>query len=145
MFVSNLLTFLAGLRSRSRNQSEVFGWSRIPNNPGSRIFCPTPDVQLDHFLYHTPNLGIPVEMVQFLLKLLLKHIFCCATRFPLILNAKILILSFLNTQASGFPWAQAQRKIKVDKKNGVLTVQFAVLKNYNPFLVVTFILQKNFQ
>jgi len=33
------------------------------------------DVQLDHFLHHTPKLGIPVEMVQFILKLLLKQIF----------------------------------------------------------------------
>jgi len=33
------------------------------------FFCPTPDVQLNHFLHHTPKLGIPVEMVQFLLKL----------------------------------------------------------------------------
>ena len=35
---------------------------------------PTPDVQLDHFLHHTAKLGILVEMVEFLLKLLLKHI-----------------------------------------------------------------------
>jgi len=73
-------------------ESEVFGWSRIPNNTGSgsRIFCPTPtpDVQLDHFLHHTPKLGIPVEMVQFLLKLLLKQISCCVPRLPLILTAK---------------------------------------------------------
>ena len=77
----------AGLRSRSRSckVSEVFGWcrSRIPDNSRSsslcrsRIFCPTPtpEVQLDHFLHHTPKLGIPVEMVQFLLKLLLKQRF----------------------------------------------------------------------
>ena len=42
-------------------ESEVFGWSwsRIPNNTGSRsrIFCPTPCAQLDHFLHHTPKLG----------------------------------------------------------------------------------------
>ena len=56
-------------------ESEVFGWSRsrIPNETGSRsrIFCPTPtqDVQFDHFFHHTPKLGIPIEMVQFLLKL----------------------------------------------------------------------------
>jgi len=35
-----------GLRSRSRNKLEVFGWSRsrIPSNAGScsQIFCPTP-------------------------------------------------------------------------------------------------------
>ena len=34
---------------------------------------PTPDVQLDHFLHRTPKLRIPVEMVQFLLKLWLKQ------------------------------------------------------------------------
>ena len=49
---------------------------------------PTPDVQLGHFLHHTPKLGIPVEMVQFFLKLLLKHVSCCAPRFPLILTVK---------------------------------------------------------
>jgi len=71
----------AGLRSRSRSRkkSEVFGWSRIPNNTGSRsrIFCttPTPAVQLDYFLHQTPKLRIPVEMAQFLLKLLLKQRF----------------------------------------------------------------------
>jgi len=55
----------------------------------SDFFCLTPtlDVQLDHFLHHTPKLGIPVEMVQFLLKLLLKQIPCCAPRFPFILTA----------------------------------------------------------
>ena len=44
---------------------------------GVGFFCltPTPDVQLDHFLHHTPKLGIPVKMVQFLLKLLLKQRF----------------------------------------------------------------------
>ena len=41
------------------------------------FFCPTPtlDAQLDHFLHHTPKLGIPVEMIQFLLKLWFKQIF----------------------------------------------------------------------
>jgi len=42
---------------------------------GVGFFCPTPDVQLDHFLHHTLKLEIPVEMVQFILKLLLKQIF----------------------------------------------------------------------
>jgi len=44
---------------------------------GFGLFFPTPipDVQLDHFLDHTPKLGIPVEMVQFLLKLLFKQRF----------------------------------------------------------------------
>jgi len=42
---------------------------------GVGFFCPTPtpDVKLDYFLHHTLKLGIPVEMVQFLLKLLLKQ------------------------------------------------------------------------
>jgi len=52
------------------------------------MFCPRLVVQLDHFLHHTPKLGIPVEMVQFLSKLLLKQISCCAPRFRLILTAK---------------------------------------------------------
>jgi len=45
---------------------------------GVGFFCPTPtpDVQLNHFLHHTPKLRFPVEMVQFLLKRLLKQ------RFP---------------------------------------------------------------
>jgi len=73
---------------RSRKESEVFGWSRIPNNTRCRIFSPTPDVQLDYFLHHTPKVEISVEMVQFLSKLLLKQISCCAPRFPLILTAK---------------------------------------------------------
>jgi len=60
-------------------ESEFFGWSRIPNNTRSRsragFFCATPttEVPLDHFLYHAPKLGIPVEMVQFLMNLLLKQ------------------------------------------------------------------------
>ena len=55
---------------------------------GDGCFCPTPDAQLDHFLHHTPKLGLPVEMVQFLFKLLLKQISSCVPRFPLILTAK---------------------------------------------------------
>jgi len=42
---------------------------------GVGYFSPTPDVQLDHFLHRIPKLGIPVEMIQFLLKLLLKQRF----------------------------------------------------------------------
>ena len=95
-----VLSLLQGLQSwswsRSRTESEVFGCSRsrFPNNTGSRsgsrIFCPTPtpDIQLNHCLCHTPKLGIPVEMVQFRLKLLLKQISCCAPQFPLIGTAK---------------------------------------------------------
>jgi len=42
---------------------------------GVGFFCPTPtpEIQLDHFLHHAPKLGIPVETVQFLMKLLLKQ------------------------------------------------------------------------
>jgi len=46
-------------------ESEVSGWNRISNNTRSRSqdFFPTLtlDVQLDHFLNHTPKLGIPVN------------------------------------------------------------------------------------
>jgi len=42
---------------------------------GVGFFCPTLNTHLDHFLHHTPKLGIPVETVQFLLKFLLKQIF----------------------------------------------------------------------
>jgi len=55
---------------------------------GVGFFCPTPDVQLGHFLHHTHKLGISVEMAEFLLKLLLKQISCCVPRFPLILTSK---------------------------------------------------------
>jgi len=41
---------------------------------GVGCFFPTPDAHLGHFLYQTRKLGIPVEMVQFHLKLLLNHI-----------------------------------------------------------------------
>ena len=62
------ITYLRGLWSQSRKESDVFGWSRsrIPNNTGSRsrVFCPTPtlDVQLDHFSNHILKLRILVEM-----------------------------------------------------------------------------------
>jgi len=44
---------------------------------GVGFFCPTPTpaVQLDDFLHHTLKLRNPVEMGQFLLKLLLKQRF----------------------------------------------------------------------
>jgi len=47
---------------RSCKESEVFGWSRsrFPKNTRSQIFLsnPSPEVQLNHFLYRTPKLGI---------------------------------------------------------------------------------------
>ena len=78
---------------RGREVSEVFGRSRIPNNTGSRsrTFLSDSDSGCPigpFFLNHTPKLGIPVEMVQFLLKLSLKQNSCCAQRFPLILTVK---------------------------------------------------------
>jgi len=44
---------------------------------GVGFFCPTPTpvVRLDHSLHHTLKMRITFEMVQFLLKLLLKKIF----------------------------------------------------------------------
>jgi len=69
------------------------------------------DVQLDHFLHHTPKLGIPVEMLQFLLKFLLKQISCCAPWFPLILTAKFHSLYVKESESeilerSGQSWSQ---------------------------------------
>jgi len=66
-----------GLQSQNRKESDVFGWSRIPKNTKSwsRFFCPTLDDWLDHFLHYTPKLGISSEMVELLLKLLVKQIF----------------------------------------------------------------------
>jgi len=42
---------------------------------GVEFFYPTPDTQLVHFLHHTSKLGIPVQMIQILLKRLLKQRF----------------------------------------------------------------------
>jgi len=80
------IVFQPGLRIRSCKESGFLATLGVR----VRFLCLilTPGVQLDHFLYHTLKLGIPVEMVQFLLKLLLKQISCCAPQFPLILTAK---------------------------------------------------------
>jgi len=71
--------------AESDPESEVFGWSGVPNYTGSRsrIFCPTPtpDVQLDNFLHHTPKLGIPV-----IIYFVETEISCCLPLFPLILT-----------------------------------------------------------
>ena len=64
-----------GLWSRSRSRIFLFS-----SESGSQV-------ALDNFLHHTPKLGIPVEMAQFLLKLLLKQMSCCAPEFPLFLTA----------------------------------------------------------
>jgi len=49
----------------SRQESEVCGGVGFLTTLGVGIgsFCPTPDVQLDHFLHQTLKLGIFVEMV----------------------------------------------------------------------------------
>jgi len=67
----------------------------------SRIFYPTPEVQLNHCLHRTPKLGIPVETVQLLLKLLWKQNSCCVPRFPLIASCYIIINSWLHSRESG--------------------------------------------
>ena len=65
-----------GLRSRNRRFLGGAGFLTTLG-VGVGFFCPTttPDVPWDHYLHHTRKLGIPVEMVQFLLKLLLKQRF----------------------------------------------------------------------
>jgi len=50
---------------------------------GVGFFCPTPKGQLDNFLHHILKLGFPVEMVQFLIKLVETDNSCCVPRFPL--------------------------------------------------------------
>jgi len=64
----------AGLFATSQNKPFFAKKEKVKK---SRIFCPTPtpDAQMDHFLHYTPKLGIPVEMVQFPLKLLLNQRF----------------------------------------------------------------------
>ena len=73
---SEILTACAETRV-AEPESEVFGCSRIPSNTGSRsrIFVRLRMPNWIIFLHHTPKLGIPVEMVQFLLKLLLNQSF----------------------------------------------------------------------
>ena len=56
-------------------ESEVFGRSWIPNNTRSwsQTFLFESGSSIGSFSHHTPKLGIPVEMVQFLVKILLKQ------------------------------------------------------------------------
>jgi len=56
---------------------------------GVGFFCPNPDVQFDRFLNHTLKLGIPVEMIQFLLKLLLKQRFLAVHHDSVDCNSQI--------------------------------------------------------
>ena len=55
---------------------------------GAGFFCPTPDVQFDHFLRHTPKLGILVEMVVSFETFVGTEISCCAPRFPFIVTVE---------------------------------------------------------
>jgi len=73
---------------------------------GVGFFCPIPNVQFDHFLHYTPKLGIPVAMVQFLLKRLLQQISCCAPRFPLILAAKFHSLDVKESDSEILKWSE---------------------------------------
>ena len=63
-----------GLRSRSRKDGVGDGFLTTLAI-GVGFFCLAPGAQLDNFSHDNPKLGIPFEMVQFLLKLLLKQIF----------------------------------------------------------------------
>ena len=60
---------------------EVLGGVRFLTTLGAgvRFFCPTPGVELDHFLYHTPKLGIPIEMVQFVWNFVETDFLLCTT------------------------------------------------------------------
>jgi len=71
-----------GVQDRSRKDSEVFGRSRIPKNTRNRNRCrswiflfDSDSVNpIESFCITLLKMGIPVEMVQFLLKLSLKQI-----------------------------------------------------------------------
>jgi len=76
----------------------------------SQIFLSHSEVQLDHFSHHTPKLGIPVEMVQFFLKLLLKQLSCCAPHFPLILTAKLYSLYVKESESEILERLQSELK-----------------------------------
>ena len=90
-----------GLRSRS-----FLGGVGVPTTLEVGFFCPIPNVQFDHFLHYTPKLGIPVAMVQFLLKRLLQQISCCAPRFPLILAAKFHSLDVKESDSEILKWSE---------------------------------------
>ena len=77
---TDVVMLAAGLRSRIRSRSRMFlgGVGFLATlGVGVGFFrpTPTPKVQLDHFLHHTLQLRIPVEIVQFILKLSLKRRF----------------------------------------------------------------------
>ena len=102
-----------GLRSRSRNLKEFLGGVGVgfltTLGVGVVLFLSDSDSGYPIGLFFTsqefpiPKFGIPVEMVQFLLKLLLKQISCCAPRFPLILTAKFHSLYAMESESGVGP------------------------------------------
>ena len=82
---------VAGLWNRSRRFLGGVGVGFLTTlGVGVGYFCPTPTVQLDHFLDYTSKLGIPVEMVQSFFETFVEtRISCCVARFPLILTAQL--------------------------------------------------------
>jgi len=73
-----------GMVADSRSQGvRGFRVESISNMTSGRIFCPTPEFQLDQFFHHTLKLGIPVEMAHFLSKLLLKQRLLLSTTFSI--------------------------------------------------------------
>ena len=93
-----------GLRSRSRRFLCGVGFVitlGVAVCVGVGLFCRTPQVQLDHFLHHTPKLGISLEMVVGTISFetfFEADISCCAPRFPLTANS----YKIVNSQTS-FP------------------------------------------
>ena len=82
---------LSQVWSLSYQDCGVVSSRRFLGGVGVRFFCPTPtpNVQLDHFIHHTPKLGIPVDIVQYLLKLLLKQCFLLCTTISIDFNSQI--------------------------------------------------------
>jgi len=83
----------AGLRSQSRKESEVCGWSRIPNNTGSRswIFLSDSDFgcPIGSFFYITLLNGNSCSNGTISFETFIEaDISCGAPRFPLIFTAK---------------------------------------------------------
>jgi len=96
--------YKARLRSRSlgRTESEIFGWSRsrTPNNTRSRcrswIFCPTPEVQSDHFLHHTLSWEFVLKWYNFFWNLCWKRFLAVQQDFHWLLIAAKLFTAKLH-------------------------------------------------
>ena len=96
----------------------------------SRIFYPTPEVQLNHCLHRTPKLGIPVETVQLLLKLLWKQNSCCVPRFPLIASCYIIINSWLHSREP--VWKVGVEHFTSDSTTLVASWSYSVSRSFVP-------------